>query len=304
MQADLETKTEFRIPPATRPGLIHLTVANLDRQLTFYQHALGLTLHWREDDSAGLGVGGKDLLRLTQVTGARRHPHTSGLYHFALLLPNRRELALAIARLFQLRYPNSPTDHVMTKTTYLDDLEGNNIELYTETPEDGTMGFKDGQFSAQHADGTPSDGREPVDLEALFSLLTSDDRLDQPLPPGTVLGHYHLFVADIQKSFHFYHDVLGFDNMGLAAQMGMGMVSAGNYHHHIGFNTWQGKGVPPQPPDSLGMRYLTFVLPTPNDLETLLTQVQNAGIDISQHPEGWLVRDPDEINFVFTAKGS
>jgi len=117
-------------------------------------------------------------------------------------------------------------------------------------------------------------------------------------------GHYHLFVADLHKSFHFYHDILGFDNMGLAAQMGAGMVSAGNYHHHIGFNTWQGQGVPPQPADALGMRYLTFVLPSPNDLETFLTQVQNAGIEISQHAEGWLVRDPDDINFVFTAKSS
>jgi catechol 2,3-dioxygenase len=106
-----------------------LSVADLDRQVAFYQEVIGLRLHWREGASAGLGAGGEDLLRLTFVPGARRYPRTTGLYHFAILLPNRRELARAIGRLFALRYRNYPTDHIMTKTTYLDDPEGNNIEL-------------------------------------------------------------------------------------------------------------------------------------------------------------------------------
>jgi hypothetical protein len=120
----------------------------------FWGAALGfLQLHWRNDATAGLGVGEEDLLRLTEVRGARRFRGTTGMYHFALLLPNRRELARAIARLFELRYPNHPTDHLMTKTTYLDDPEGNNIEIYTDTPEDGTFGFVDGVFVARQANG-------------------------------------------------------------------------------------------------------------------------------------------------------
>ena len=106
-------KTEFRIHPATRPGHVHHTVADLDRQVEFYQEVVGLALHWREGATAGLGVGNEDLLRLTEVRSARRYRGTTGLYHFAILLPERRELARAIGRLFTLRYPNYPTDHIM-----------------------------------------------------------------------------------------------------------------------------------------------------------------------------------------------
>src|SRR4029077_3623293 len=110
----------------------------------------------------GLGAGGDDLLRLTESKAARRYRGTTGIYHFAILLPNRRELARAIGRLFALRYPNYPTDHIMTKTTYLDDPEGNNIELYTESPEDGAMVYVNGSAETRRADGTLSDGREPL----------------------------------------------------------------------------------------------------------------------------------------------
>src|SRR3990172_6699570 len=132
------SETQFRIHPRTRIGLVHLTVADLERQLEFYQQVLGLQLHWRENGAAGLGAGGKDLLRLSELPGAPRRRGTTGPYHLALLLPNRKELARAIARLFALRYPNYPTDHILTKTTYLDDPEGQNIELYTDTPEAAT----------------------------------------------------------------------------------------------------------------------------------------------------------------------
>ena len=125
-----ETKTEFSIHPKTQMGTISLTVANLDNQLEFYQKALGFKLHWREGNKAGLGSGGNDFLLLTQEPDLKKHRGVTGLYHVAYLFPNRRELAIAIARLFALKYPNSPTDHIMTKTTYLDDLEANGIELY------------------------------------------------------------------------------------------------------------------------------------------------------------------------------
>ena len=122
-----ETKTEFSIHPATKIGVVSLRVANLDNQLTFYQQVLGFQLHWREGNKAGLGAGGADLLRLTEEPNLKRYRGVTGLYHFAVLFPNRRELARAIARLIALQYPNYPTDHIMTKTTYLDDLEGNGI---------------------------------------------------------------------------------------------------------------------------------------------------------------------------------
>lgn len=299
-----QAEAEFRIHPDTRPGHVHLTVADLDRQLEFYQKVIGLKLHWREGASAGLGSGAADLLRLTEDRNARRLRGTTGIYHFAILLPSRRELARVIARLFSLRYQNYPTDHIMTKTTYLDDPEGNNIELYADTPEDGTMSFANGKAETRRADGTFSDGREPLDVEALFQELTPDDRLDQPMPHGTRIGHLHLYVADLDATLRFYHEILGFDDMGIARDYRMGMVSAGRYHHHIGFNTWVGEGAPPPPIGSLGLRYFTFVLPTGADLEAVLERLRPTDMPIQAIREGFLVRDPSDNAIVLTDRES
>jgi catechol 2,3-dioxygenase len=303
MNTDMQKQIEpaLSIHPDTRIGTVHLTVADLERQLSFYQEVLGLQLHWREGGAAGLGAGNGDLLRLTENRDARRFRGTTGLYHFAILLPDRRELARAVARLFSLRYPNYPTDHIMTKTTYLDDPEGQNIELYTDTPEDGSFGFINGNFVARRADGSPSDGREPLDVEALFRLLTAEDSLDQPMPPGTIMGHVHLYVADLDATQRFYHAVLGFGNMGLDRSVRMGMVSAGGYHHHIGFNTWVGEGAPPPPPDSLGLRYFTVALPDESELDRVVGRVQGAGLMTDQQEDGILVRDPSRNGVLLTA---
>jgi catechol 2,3-dioxygenase len=296
------TSDTYRIHPHTRIGHVHLSVADLDRQIEFFRQVLGLQLHWREDGRAGLGAGRADLLKLTELPGAQRRRGTTGLYHFALLLPDRRELARAIARLFALRYPNYPTDHIMTKTTYLDDPEGQNIELYTDTPEDGAFGFADGAFFARRADGSLSDGREPLDVEALFEHLIPEDRLDQPMPPTTSMGHVHLYVADLQAAVDFYHGVLGFDSMGLAPAFRAAFVSAGGYHHHIGLNTWVGEGAPPPPPGSLGLRYFTVVLPDASELDRALERVRAAGLSTEQVSEGHFLRDPSQNGVLLTRR--
>jgi len=299
---------EFRIDPATLPGHVHLTVANLDNELIFYQKVIGLQLHWRRDGAAGepagagLGAGGADLVRLTEDKAARRYRGTTGIYHFAILLPDRRELARAIARLFALRWPNSPTDHVMTKTTYLDDPEGNNIELYTESPEDGVMGFANGEAFTRRADGTISSGRDPLDLDELFSHLAPDDQLDQPMPPATRIGHFHLYVANLPQAMDFYHGLLGFDDMGYSREFRMGMVSAGRYHHHIGLNTWMGEGAPPAPAGALGLRHIQFMLPSPAEVERVLARLAEAGIPVEQTELGPLVRDPSHNAVILSAK--
>ena len=292
-----------RIHPQTKPGYIHLNVADLERQVTFYEQVLNLRLNWREGKKAGLGVEGLDLVRLTEIQGAQRYRDVTGIYHFAILFPNRRELGRAIARLFSVRWPNYPTDHIMTKSTYLDDPEGNNIELYCESLEDGVFLIKNEELYVRHADGRLSDGREPLDLEALYSHLKEDDALDMPVPPETRMGHFHLFVSDLDETRRFYHDLVGFDDMGMARGFRMGMVSAGGYHHHIGFNTWQGEGAPPPPSDSLGLRYFTFILPNAEELERVAGLLQEADVSFDHRTDGLFLRDPSQNTFLLTTAG-
>ncbi len=302
MPAGSTAKTDFSIHPKTRIGHVSLSVANLDRQVEFYQKIIGLQLRERNGDTASLGAGRHDLVKLTEVPGAVRRRGTTGLYHFAILLPDRRELARAIGRLFALRYRNYPTDHIMTKTTYLDDAEGNGIELYAESPEDGTWSMENGEYVTRRADGSFSDGREPLDVEALLKNLKQDDRLDAPMPPETRVGHVHLHVRNIDEAVDFYHGVIGFDVMGVARAFRMGFVSAGGYHHHVGLNTWQGEGAPPPAPGSLGLRYFSVVLPDQAELERVLERVREAGVPSEQVEAGGLLRDPSQNGVVLSAR--
>lgn len=281
-----------------------LTVANLDNQLAFYRQVLGFHLHWRDGNAAGLGAGGADLLQLAEQPNLKRYRGVTGLYHFAVLFPNRRELAVALARLFALRYRNHPTDHVMTKTTYLDDPEGNGIELYAESPEDGMFIIENGEFVTRRTDGRYSDGREPLDVEALFSLLQEDDQVQAPLPPETRIGHVHLHVRDVAEALAFYHGVIGFDVMGHSQKFQAAFVSAGGYHHHLGLNTWQGVGAPPPPADAVGLRHFTVQLPHAAELETILGRARAAGWPMAQQPNGWLLRDPSHNAVVLTTTPS
>jgi catechol 2,3-dioxygenase len=289
-----ETKTEFSIHPATRIGTVYLRVADLENQISFYQQLLGFQVHWRGENKAGLGAGGADLLHLIEEPNLRRYRGVTGLYHFAVLFPDRRELARAIARLIALKYTNYPTDHIMTKTTYLDDPEGNGIELYCESPEDGTWTLANGQYITRRADGSLSDGREPLDVNALLTHLKDDDRLDVPIPPETRMGHIHLHVRDIDEAVDFYHGVIGFDVMGVVKSIRMAFVSAGGYHHHIGLNTWQGEGAPPPPADAAGLRYFAVELPDQKALDEVIARVEQAGIPADQTEEGLLLYDPSQ----------
>ncbi len=293
----------YSIHPSTNVGLVSLTVSNLDSQIDFYQNTLGFQLHWREASRAALGAGEQDLLLLVEEPGAIKFRRVTGLYHFAIVFSNRRELARAVARLFSLHVRNYPTDHIQTKTTYLDDPEGNGIELYAESPEDGAMGIRDGSFFAMRADGTPSDGREPLDVEALFSHLQPDDRLDVPVPPGTRLGHVHLHVREVEEAVAFYHGVLGFDVMGVSKSFQAAFVSAGGYHHHIGLNAWQGVGASPQPAGARGLRYFTVTLPNQPALDEVIDRVEKARIPVNQTERGYLIYDPSQNGVLLTLKG-
>lgn len=299
-QIQTAEKTEFSIHPNTRVAAVSLNVASLENQLEFYQQVMGFKLKWREGNQARLGSDGADLLHLVEQPDLKRYGRVTGLYHFAVLFPDRRELARAMGRLFVLKYPNYPTDHIMTKTTYLDDPEGNGIELYTESPEDGTWSLANGEYITRRADGSLSDGREPLDVKALLSHLKEDDRLDEAIAPQTRMGHIHLHVRNIQEAVDFYHGVIGFDVMGIAKAFRMAFVSAGGYHHHIGMNTWQGEGAPPPPADALGLRHFTVELPDQSALNEVIARVEKAGLPANQTEDGLLLYDPSQNGVILT----
>ncbi|MBI5822780.1 MAG: VOC family protein [Chloroflexi bacterium] len=301
-QTDSPAQQEFSIHPATALGHVSLRVASLENQIVFYQQALAFKLHWREGNKAGLGAGGADLLILTEEPNLKKYRGVTGLYHFAALFPNRRELAIAMARLYALKYRNHPTDHIMTKTTYLDDPEGNGIELYCESPEDGSWTLKDGKFETRRTDGSWSDGREPLDVKALFKHIKEDERLDLPIPPETRVGHIHLHTQNLQEAVDFYHNLLGFDVMGFVPEFQMAFVSAGGYHHHIGLNTWQGAGAPPPPSDAVGLRYFTVDFPDQKSLDEVIARVDASGLPSNKTENGLLVHDPSQNGVVLRIK--
>lgn len=293
----------LQLPATTRLGHVHLTVKSMERQAEFYQQVLGFKLHWRDRSEAALGTETEILLRLTEDPTAMRVQRATGMYHFAILYPSRKELARAIARLFALQYPNAPTDHGISKTTYLDDAEGNNIELYVRSLEDGTFEMTNGGFLVRYADGRIGSGRDPLDVEALFRELDPDERLDLPLPEGTRLGHMHLYASSLEDSMAFYADILGFEEGLMSKSVRMGEVGLDELQPHvIAFNTWKGEGIPPTPDGALGMRYFTVVLPNAGELERTLERVQMAGIPSEQTPEGVLVRDPSQIRMILTTE--
>ena len=278
-------------------GAVDLAVTDADRALGFWRDYVGLTRLPSDGPELRMGVGGRELVVLHPGAARPVVPRTSGLYHLALLVPDRRELARVIARLARLRWDQHPTDHVMTKANYLWDPDGNGIEIYTESPEDGTMGFGNGSFVAYDKDGKPRSGRDPIDLEELFTHLREDDRLDAPMPDETRMGHVHLHVADVEDALRFYHDLVGFDVMGHVP--GVGFVSAGGYHHHLGLNTWAGRGARPAPEGSAGLRRFTIELPTKRDLDDVVNRLEHGDVRLAEEDGGLAATDPSQNRVLF-----
>lgn len=279
------------IHPDTTIGAVHLTVLNLDRSLSFYQQALGFVVHRREGDTAHLGAGGPDLLVLTQRPDARRARGTTGLYHFAVLVPSRLELAQSLRRIDETRTPvQGFADHLVSEAIYLPDPDGNGIEIYRDRPR-GEWPYDKGQLRM---------ATDPLEVDGVLAELAGHDEPWRGLRPQTVIGHMHLHVADIAQAEAFYCGVLGFDLM-LRYGSSASFVSAGGYHHHIGFNTWAGVGAPPPPPDAIGLRYFVVRLPNAIELSRVADRVRQAGVDMEESQEGMLVRDPSQNGVLLAA---
>ncbi|MEO7817784.1 MAG: VOC family protein [Actinomycetota bacterium] len=280
--------TSLPIAAATSIGAVHLSVTDAERAIRFYGQVVGLTELSNAGGSVAFGVAGRELVVLHPGASRSVVQGSTGLYHLAIVVPSRKELARVVARLDRLGYSHSPTDHVMTKSDYLWDPDGNGLEIYAETPEVGTWTFDDGNFAARDAGGALRSGRDPIDMRILMSELSVDDDLDAPMPEATKMGHVHLHVSDLDAAINFYHDIIGFDVMGVAPSFGVGFVSAGGYHHHVGLNIWAGAAARPAPAGSAGLRHFTIELPTQDDLDDVVDRLAKA----STASEGLFVQDP------------
>lgn len=297
------TSTPKALPAASGVGAVQLSVTNLERSAGFYQEVVGLGLIAQSGDDARLGVAGSELVILHAGASTPVAERTTGLYHLALVVPSRRELARVIARLTSMRQENYPTDHVLTKSVYLWDPDGNGIEIYAETPEDGNWVIEDDGFYAIDKDGVRRSGRDPIDLEVLFAELDPGDSLELPLPAGTKMGHVHLHVRDVDEALGFWSGVIGFDVTGSSSRFGVAFVSAGGYHHHLGLNVWAGQGAPPPPPDASGLRYFTIEVPDGSDIDDVAERLRNYGSDVEQSADQLFTEDPSRNRVRIAVRG-
>jgi catechol 2,3-dioxygenase len=277
------------IAPDTTVGTVHLTVADLERSLGWYARALGLepTRDRNGGGVAALGAGGDDLLVLHEEPGALPVAHHTGLYHYALLVPTRSDLARWLARVAQDRIPlTGLSDHIVSEAIYLRDPDGHGIEIYRDRSRE--QWIRDGDEVRMSTD--------PIDVE---DLLGAAEGAPTGVPAGTRMGHVHLHVADIPAAAAFYGDVLGFDE---TAHLGdqASFFSAGGYHHHIGVNTWAGAGATPPPPGSAALRHATIVLPDAAERERVAARAADAGAEPVEVADGILVRDPSQNALVLT----
>jgi catechol 2,3-dioxygenase len=270
------------IAPQTAVGAVHLTVSDLTRSVDYYRGAVGLGVLEEGSGRASLGTNGHELLALVEEPGARPAAGYTGLYHFALRLPERTELAAWLAHAARDRVPLvGLSDHFVSEALYLSDPDGHGIEIYWDRPREVWEGKVGTTLTTM-----------PLDVEDLLEML--DDPETEPfggLSAGTAMGHVHLKVSNIPETIEFYRDVLGFD---LTAQLGdqAAFLSAGGYHHHVGANTWESAGAQSPPSGTAALRHATVVLPDDDARAEVVSRVEGAGRAVEEHDGGPLVRDP------------
>jgi catechol 2,3-dioxygenase len=281
-----------RIPDETRLGPVRLGVTDGDRALAIWRDLVGLAELGRSGNEIRLGAGGRELIVLE--TGADRPvvPNTSGLYHVAIHVPTRKELARTTARFMSARLRNSPTDHLVSEAVYAWDLDGNGIEMTFETPTRGEMLSDGDDYYALTTEGRRHSGREPIDLDLLLGELDEGDDIRQPLPAGTRIGHVHLHVADLDKTMGFYSGAIGFEPLMFNKRIRMADVKTNYPPHILAFNTWAGEGAPPPPEGAAGLRWFTIETPDAAALAAVRDRVAASGGAVSDADGGFETRDP------------
>jgi catechol 2,3-dioxygenase len=271
----------FHQPPNVHVDHVHLNVCDLERSIRFYRDVIGFSVLDREGNVARLTADGRRaLVTLEQPEGAAPKPAgTTGLYHFALLLPSREHLAQIVLHFAGLNMPLGHSDHLVSEALYLNDPDGNGIEIYRDR-EPSEWTWQGGEV------------RMAVDPLDFRSLLAGVQRRPwEKLPDGTIIGHIHLHVSRLDEAETFYTDGLGFEVVNRYGGHAL-FLSTGRYHHHIGLNTWQGVGAPTPPENSFGLREFTVVYPDAEARDRAADRLRTIGADVSEKDGAVLAADP------------
>ena len=273
---------EYRLPTATRLGAVELQVSHLARSLEYYQRLLGLAVLAQDDQTASLGgVGATEpIVILREVMGTRPVAPGSrlGLYHFAILLPDRPAMGRFIAHVADIGARAGSSDHLVSEALYLQDPDGLGIEVYVDRPRD----------TWRRADRELMMASDPLDLADLVRAASGAPWTGMPI--DTVMGHVHLHVGDLVAADAFYAEGLGFDRM-VWRYPGALFLGAGGYHHHLGTNTWARGAFAPSGQDAKLLSW-TLVLPSADEVAALRTHLVSRGVAITEESNGLLLADP------------
>ena len=272
-----------RLPDATRLGPVRLQVADLDRSLAFYGSALGMRVLQRDGASAYLSAQGDDrpLIELRARPGATPagRPARLGLYHYALLLPDRPALGALVRHLATEDVRFGAGDHLVSEAFYLSDPDGLGIEVYADRP----------RSSWRRVGRELMMATDPVDVDG---VLTAAEGLSWTgLAIGTTVGHVHLHVGDVERANAFYGDGLGFDRM-VWSYPGAAFYGAGGYHHHVGANTWAGPGARPVGAQDARLLEWTIELPSATEVAAVAANISEYGFAPRTEGDDVIVDDP------------
>lgn len=281
------------LPLTTTLGPVHLAVTDRTKALAIWRDVVGLELLADKDGVLTLGAGGKPLIVLETGATAPVTPRSIGLYHVAIHVPKRADLAQMAIRAMQRNIAISPTDHLVSEAIYLWDLDGNGIEITFETPWRGTLGDPDkGETYAVTTDGKPHSGRDPIDMQGLLAELGLQPELAATMPAGTRIGHVHVHVNDLRQAMDFYRDVIGFAGFLLIDSFGMGDVGLDYMPHTLAFNIWSGPHATLAPAGSAGLLWFTIVLPNAAALAQVQARLELARAPILAQDNGVETQDP------------
>ncbi|MBD8498579.1 VOC family protein [Paenibacillus arenosi] len=271
---------QFHREPNTFVGQVNLKVQNIERSLTFYQEVIGFKVLNRSDKSAELTADGKtSLLKIEQPEHVLpKQPRTTGLYHFALLLPERSDLAHVVRHFVELNIQIGSADHLVSEALYLSDPDGNGIEIYADRNPNAWEWHNDIVAMTTEALNFPE-------------LMTNETGKWSGLPEGTIMGHIHLHVADLARAEQFYIKGLGFKVVNRFGPQAL-FISTGKYHHHIGLNTWAGVGAPTPAPNSTGLESYAIVFPTDADRQRVIAQLKEIGETVQEENGHLITTDP------------